>query len=127
MPGRGDATLRLFRCKTDDTDDSARDGIKACETVFPRNHRYRGETMSAPTNVALAVGLLLGLNSPAFTESSHGKSVQRAPTHKAQRHAPSSASQDQNPGRGCVIDDGGGRVRPCTDAGGGGGGGGGGY
>jgi hypothetical protein len=59
-------------------------------------------------------------------DTGRGKSVQPMQAHKPPRHAPPADPQAQNPGRGCLLDDGGGRVRPCSEAGSGGGGGGGG-
>jgi hypothetical protein len=90
----------------------------------PGNHRLQEKTMSGLTKVALSAVLLIGMAAPALAESRHAK---RTTTQKVQRHTPQTAPQAQNPGRGCVVDDGGGRVRPCNEAGGGGGGGGGGY
>ena len=79
--------------------------------------------MSAPTNVALAVLLLLGLSSPGFAETSHGKPAKRVHVQKPQQQVAPPAPRAQSSG-GCFSDDGGGRIRPCESGGGGGGGGG---
>jgi hypothetical protein len=73
--------------------------------------------MSTTTNVALAVTLLLGLGSSAIAGGSHGKPVNRTHAPKLQLHALPSTLEGQNPERGCVVDEGGGRLRPCGSCG----------
>jgi hypothetical protein len=75
--------------------------------------------MSTTANVALAVTLLLGLGSSAIAGGSHGKPVHRTHAPKLQLHAPPSALDGQYPERRCVVDEGGGRLRPCGSCGGG--------